>query len=138
MLGLLAFVVVLWFAVVRVWDVRDTTPPEPRALRTYGISVIAMLLLFPVGNLLLRSIGRPELMLPWVVLVVGAHFLPMAWAFRAPVLRAVGGGLVAVAVLGAVLVLTVGPGWPVSATAVAAGSALLAAASSGARRPASG
>lgn len=137
-LGLLVFLAVLWFAVVRVWDVRDTTPPDPRALRTYGISVVAMLLLFPVGSLLLRSLGRPELMLPWVVLVVGAHFLPMAWAFRAPVLRAVGLALAGVAVLGAVLVLTLGPGWPVSVTAVAAGFTLLAAASSGARRPASG
>ena len=133
-LGLLAFLAVLWFAVVRVWDVRDPTPPAPRAVRTYGLSVVGMLLLFPIGNLLLRAGGRPELTLPWVVLVVGAHFLPMARAFRVPVLRAVGLALMAVAVLGAVLVLTLGPGWPVSATAVAAGSALLAAASVGPRR----
>ena len=133
-LGLLAFAAVLWFAVVRVWDVRDTTAPAPAALRTYGLSVVVMLLLFPVGSLVLRQVvGRPELTLPWVVLVVGLHFLPMAWAFRAPVLRAVGLGLVAVAVLGAVLVLAVGPGWPVAATGVAAGAVLLAAASAGAR-----
>ncbi len=134
LLGGLAFVAVLWFAVVRVWDVRDSTPPAPSALRTYGLSVVGMLLLFPVGNLLLRAVGRPELTLPWVVLVVGVHFLPMAWAFRAPVLRAVGLALVGVAVLGAVLVLALGPGWPVSATAVVAGCTLLAAASAGARR----
>jgi hypothetical protein len=126
---------VLWVAVVRVWDVRDPTPPSRTALRTYGFSVVAMLVLLPVGSVLLRQIDRPELTLPWVVLVVGAHFLPMARAFRAAALRAVGLGLVAVAVLGAVLVLAVGPGWPASATAVAAGFTLLAAASSGARRP---
>ena len=63
--------------------------------------------------------GRPELVLPWVVLVVGAHFLPMARAFRVPVLGAVGLALVLAAVAGAVLVLALGPGWPVSATGVA-------------------
>lgn len=134
-LGLVGFAAVLWFAVVRVWDVRETTPPERGALRTYGLSVLGMVLLFPVGGLLLGGLaGRPELVLPWVVLVVGAHFLPMARAFRAPVLRAVGLALGAVAVLGAVLVLALGPGWPVSATAVAAGFTLLAAAWSGGRR----
>lgn len=134
--GLLAFLAVLWSAVVRVWDVRDTTPPDPRALRTYGISVAAMLVAFPLGSLALRQVlGRPELMLPWVVLVVGAHFLPMAWAFRAGVLRVLGLVLMATAVLGAVLVLVLGPGWPVSATGVAAGFVVLAASAVGARAP---
>jgi len=137
-LGVLVYLLVLWFAVVRVWHVSDPVPPAPHALRTYAISVVAMLLLFPLGSLLLRRVGYPQLTLPWVVLVVGAHFLPMARAFRAPVLRAVGLALGGVAVLGAVLVLTLGPGWPVSATAVAAGFTLLAAASVGAYRRASG
>ena len=58
-LGLLVFGAVLWFAVVRGWNVRDSTPPAPGALRTYGISVVAMLLLFPLGNLLLRRVAGP-------------------------------------------------------------------------------
>ena len=132
--GLLVFLAVLWFAVVKVWDVRDSTPPVPSALRTYWISVLGMLLLLPLGSVLLNQVDRPELTLPWVVLVVGAHFLPLARAFRVPVLRAVGVALVVVAVLGAVLVLSVGSGWSVSVTAVAAGFTLLAAAAVGARR----
>jgi hypothetical protein len=130
LLGLAAFAVVV-VAALRAWPRQPDGAPAPDALRPYLVSVAAMAVAVPLGSIALRRlVDRPELTLPWVVLVVGAHFLPMARAFRAPVFRALGLGLVLVALVGGVLTLLDGAGWA-SATGVAAGFALLAAAASG-------
>jgi hypothetical protein len=130
LLGLVAFAAVVVVA-LRAWSGQPGDPPAPDALRPYLVSVAAMAVAVPLGSIALRRlVDRPELTLPWVVLVVGAHFLPMARAFRAPVFRALGLGLVLVALVGGVLTLLDGTGWA-SATGVAAGFALLAAAASG-------
>lgn len=64
-------------------------------------------------------------MLPWVVLVVGAHFLPFAAAFRAPIFRAMAWTLVVIALAGGLATVLVDPVASPS-TGVLAGLALLA------------
>src|SRR5918998_123970 len=100
--------------------------PPRESLRPYLVAVGAMAVAIPLGSVALRRlVDRPELTLPWVVLVVGLHFLPMAAAFGGPVFRTLGLGLALVALLGGALTLLAGPVWA-SATGVAAGFALLA------------
>lgn len=101
-------------------------PPDRRAWRVYLVCVVAMVAAFPLGSLVLtRVFGQPALVLPWVVLVVGAHFLPFASAFRAGIFRAMAWTLVAIALVGGLATLLLDPvASPL--TGVAAGVALLA------------
>ena len=117
-------------AVVALLVVRPAPAPvEPStgALRVYLVSVGAMVLAIPVGAAVLNGLDRPGLVLPWVVLVVGLHFVPFARAFAAPVFSVLGAVLVLVAVVGAGAALA-GADHAGAATGVAAGLALLAAA----------
>ena len=125
-LGVLGFLAVIGFVVIRPWArERPDRPPRPSGLRIYLISVAAMVVLLPVGAAVLgRSASLSGLQLPWVVFIVGAHFLPLAIAYRAWVFAWLGGAMVLTAVVGALVVLTTGPqtaGW----TGVAAGLELL-------------
>ncbi|WP_235736846.1 hypothetical protein [Nocardioides alcanivorans] len=90
------------------------------------ISVIAMAVAIPVGAAIITNVfSKPTVVLPWVVFVVGAHFLPFARAFQLPVFRWLAVSLIAVAVIGAAVTLAsesrTAAGW----TGVAAGFALL-------------
>lgn len=109
-LGGLAFAAVVWFAVVRPRSGgAPDGPPSRRAIRVYGTSVSAMALATPVGAGVINNVlHRPELTVPWVVLVVGLHFLPFASVFGAPVFARLAWTLAAVAVAGAVLSVAVG------------------------------
>jgi len=125
-----AAVAALLVLVARAW-VRDTAPPPPppsrAGLRLYGVAVVAMVVLIPVGSALLGAAGAPELSRCWVVLVVGAHFLPFGRAFGTTVFVGLGAVLVGVSVVGAVaatLGAATAPAW----TAVVAGLVLLASA----------
>lgn len=106
----LSFVAVGWFSVVRVWTPVDPGPPPgPAAVRTYWRCVLAEVVALPLGSTLInRVLHRPELTLPWVVAVVGAHFLPFARAFRARIFAVLGAALLATAVVGGVVSLRVG------------------------------
>ncbi|MFC7246156.1 hypothetical protein ACFQO7_27090 [Catellatospora aurea] len=124
--GVLAFAAVVWFAVIRPSGAQGPAePPSRQAIRVYGFSVTAMALGIPIGaNLINNVLDQPLLTVPWVVLVVGAHFLPFASAFDAPVFARLGWTMIGLAVAGGVLALTVtqaASAW----TGVLAGVALL-------------
>lgn len=77
----------------------------PRFLRIVLIEAVVL----GVGNNLLRTtFHRPELMLTWSALVVGAHFFPMARTLRAPLLRLVGSAMIATVAVAALLSLLPG------------------------------
>lgn len=134
LVGVLIFLAVVWYAVLR----RRPAPPEPavpaRALRVYWICVAAEVIAIPLGSqLLVRVLHQPALTPVWVVFVVGVHFVPFARAFRVPLFALLAAWLIAVAVIGAAVTLGVGPagaGW----TGIVAGLLLLAFAYAGARR----
>ncbi|KQP66391.1 hypothetical protein ASF47_00830 [Nocardioides sp. Leaf285] len=99
--------------------------PPRSALRTYGWSVTLMAVAIVVGARAWVALDLEAVVLPWVVLVVGAHFLPFARAFGAPVFTRLGGLLVLVGGAGAVAAgLGVGDAAPVAG--LLAGLALLA------------
>ena len=74
----------------------------PGELRRYGIIVGIEFAVAAIGSVI-ATLTNPELVAPWVCLVVGVHMWPLASVFEAPALRVLAGVLVAVAVL-AVLV----------------------------------
>lgn len=102
LLGIVAFALV-WFAVLR-----RTRPgqrpmiPEPKARRIYWSSVSFEALLIPLGASTLGRNHRPELVVPWVALVVGVHFLPLAKAFAVNGFRPLARCLIGLAMIGGV------------------------------------
>ena len=85
-------------------------PPAPGALRVYGAAVVVMLLLFPVTRLVARAADAPTAQIALVAAVVGAHFLPFARAFDAPVFRWIGGSMLILGLLGALAAMLRGTG----------------------------
>ena len=76
-------------------------PPSRAALRTYGISVTAMVVLIPVGaSVITNVLEKPNAVVVWVVFVVGAHFVPFARAFDLPVFTWLAASMMLVAVVG--------------------------------------
>lgn len=133
-IGVVAFVAVVWYAVLRPQRRGMVDRPRPVNMRTYWLAVLAMVIAIPLGSLVInRVLDRPPLTLPWVVLVLGAHFLPFARAFRAPIFARMGLMLIALAVAGAVVTLLVNPQASVW-VAIAAGFVLLSFSLAGGRQ----
>ncbi len=123
--GAVAFAADVWFAVIRGPEVAQS-PPRRAALRTYGISVAAMIVALPVRAALISNVlDKPNAVPAWVVFVVGAHFLPFARAFLLPVFLWLSVSLVIVSVVGAVPVLAYNSETAAGWTGVVAGFVLL-------------
>lgn len=58
---------------------------DKRAYITFGITVATEVALIAIGAMLLAK-RWPHLISAWIALVVGAHFLPLAWVFKDPAL----------------------------------------------------
>ncbi|MCW2762140.1 MAG: hypothetical protein JWR85_2341 [Marmoricola sp.] len=123
-LGVLAFVAVV--VVLRRGGAEPLPSAGRRALRLYGVAVVVEVLALFGGTSLLNQTGHEELGLPWVVIVVGLHFVPIGFIFRAKFFYALAGILVALGVLGSALALAGTDRWVVSlVTGVGAGATLL-------------
>ncbi|MFY0407451.1 DUF6609 family protein [Solicola sp. PLA-1-18] len=105
------------------------TVPGARAVRTYGWSVIAMVVAIVVGARLLAVADQTRLVPVWVVATVGLHFVPFARAFGQPLFLRLAAALVLVAVVGALAELAGVPD-AVPWVAVVAGAVLLASSAS--------
>lgn len=97
---------------------------EPGAMRSYGILVGAEFAIAAAGAAVLALRRRAEFIAPWVCLVVGAHFFPMAPLLDNPALYVLGAVLVVIVAL-AVLPRTRGDRSPSAITGAGAGTALL-------------
>ncbi len=60
---------------------------DPQARRSYLFWVATEVVLIVAGAILLNRSGHPDLVSAWTLAVVGAHFVPLARAFRLPILR---------------------------------------------------
>jgi hypothetical protein len=129
-----AFVAVLWYAVLRK---RPPAPPShprsPHAIRTYLLWVALEIVALPLGVLLfVQVLGQPAVVLPWVVIIAGLHFIPFGDAFGTPLSDRLGGVLFGLGILSGALLLSWSPTfWPW--TGVAAGVVLLSFAVAAAR-----
>ena len=134
--GVAAFAGVLWLAVLRPGAPRSGSPPSRAALRTYLLCVLGEAVAIPLGaQVLTRALERPDLVLPWVVVVVGVHFAPFARTFGVPLFGRLAVALVALGLVGGVLTVLLGP-VVAGLTGVVAGFVLLAFVAVGALRPA--
>lgn len=109
------FVAIIYFVVLRGPSV-DQPWPSRSKIRIYLISVVAMIVAIPVGAIILtRVLDQPQVVTPWVVFVVGAHFAPFGRVFELPIMRWLAVSMIIVAIVGAVAVLrshsAVAAGW---------------------------
>ena len=77
--------------------------PRPVALLVYGVCVVGELALIAAGSRVLDAVGRGELRPSLIAAVVGAHFLPFAWAFGEAMFFTLGGLVAGLGVVGLVL-----------------------------------
>jgi len=97
---------------------------EPGAMRRYGITVGVEFALAGIGAAILGMRKRQDLIAPWICLVVGVHFAPLAPILKNPMLYALA-ALMTVVALVAVPLARRRDLAPSAITGVGAGAALL-------------
>lgn len=100
---LVVFILLAALAIARFRAGRATPSANPRAGTVIGWSSAAEGVAIPIAATLLGNMGRSDLLLPAIALIVGLHFFPIAYAVPFPRFYLLGAALVAVAVLGGVL-----------------------------------
>jgi hypothetical protein len=103
-IGLFAAIAVGVFPESRGAGFRGSPPPmrDQRVSRRYGITVGAEVTAIALGVLALGLAGRPAYTAPWILLVVGVHFVPLGRLFGSVDLVWSGLALCAVAIAAAV------------------------------------
>lgn len=120
-----AFIAIIYFVVVRGPRVEQPRPSRS-GIRIYALCVVAMIVAIPVGAAILtRVLNQPQVVTPWVVFVVGAHFWTFASVFRLPLLRWLAVSMIVVAVIGAIVTLRLQSAEAAGWTGVAAGFVML-------------
>ena len=128
-LGVVAVLVVVTLTMLRRGEQLQPGPaPAQQAWRTYWSAVVLLVILIPVGANLLRWMHHPELVVPWVVLIVGAHFLPFARAFGVPLFLRLACTMMTLGLIGGVLAVAVSPDAGTLVAGVLSGFVLLASA----------
>lgn len=97
---------------------------EPGAMRRYGITVGIEFTLAGVGAAILGVRKRQDLIAPWICLVVGVHFVPLAPILQNPMLYVLA-ALMSVVALAAVPLARRRDLAPSALTGVGAGASLL-------------
>lgn len=128
-LGVAAFLAVVTLTVLRRGEEQQPGPtPTQQAWRIYWSMVIFEVILLPLGVKILLGMHHPELTVPWVALIVGAHFLPFAKAFGVPRFLTLAWTMIALALIGGVLAVAVSPAAGHFVAGVLSGVSLLASA----------
>lgn len=131
--AVIAFTAIGWW-LLRPGSAVPQPPPDRSALRTYGLSVTAMVVSIPVGATLLTNVfDRPDAVVVWVVFVVGVHFVPFARAFEMALFYWLALTLVLVAVVGGIVTVATGDSHAPGVSGVVAGIVLLAFSATGPR-----
>jgi hypothetical protein len=92
-LALLALAVHLYRQAQRL-PVEDSEDMQnPFTTRAYGISVVLMVLAFPVAGTILTHAGFESAITSVVAIIVGLHFFGLVRAFDAPIFAAIGGAM---------------------------------------------
>lgn len=101
-IGIVLFLVTVYFGIFNSRDEIDANPPSRDAMRVYGIAVAIEVVALIGGLALIGLVFHAEYLSPmWSGLVVGVHFLPFAKAFGAAIFEILGVAMIAVAIIGA-------------------------------------
>jgi hypothetical protein len=73
-------------AVIRDWDTPTALVVDSAPFALYATMVAFEVVAGGIAAAVLVRKGLPELVAPVVMIVVGAHFIPMTWVFQQPVL----------------------------------------------------
>jgi hypothetical protein len=77
---------------ILLWQLWSTsTALTPQARRNFGVIVGIEFASAGIGAVILNVIRKPEFVAPWIALIVGVHFFPLANLFRFSWLFVVGG-----------------------------------------------
>ncbi|GAA2023347.1 hypothetical protein GCM10009756_11560 [Pseudokineococcus marinus] len=101
--GAIGVLVALLAHYVRPSALGPLSRPRPVALVVYGACVVGELALIAVGSRALDAVGQGDLRPSLIAAVVGAHFLPFAWAFGEAMFFTLGGVVAGLGVVGLVL-----------------------------------
>lgn len=93
----------LWFLYAIPRYLGPFLPPRSAHIAVYVACVVAEFALIAAGSAVLEASGAPGLRPALIVLVVGLHFLPFAWAFKERMFYLLGGLLVAIGAGGLLL-----------------------------------
>lgn len=97
-------VVLAVFSIVSMLRLKDGSAMSTRAgRRTYGIMVGVELLVAVAGVVALTLAGYEEFISPWILAVVGLHFIPMARLFGIRLLAAAGVVLTVIAIAATII-----------------------------------
>lgn len=72
---------------------------NPFRTRAYGISVLLMVLAFPIAGVILRTTGGEDALISVIAIIVGLHFFGLVHAFDAHRFVAIGGAMCLVGVI---------------------------------------
>lgn len=105
LVGIAVMGVVAVLLAIRADDAEPPPVPTRRSITVYWVAVAAMVVAIPAGSALLSGLDLSRLQPCWVVLAVGAHFVPFARVFGADLFLGLAASLIGVALLGAVVTL---------------------------------
>lgn len=103
LLVVVAVCATLWFLYVAPRYLGAFLPPRAAQIAVYVACVVAEFALIAAGSAVLEASSALELRPALIVLVVGVHFLPFAWAFRERMFYLLGCLLVAIGACGLLL-----------------------------------
>lgn len=104
---LAALVFCLWLVLLRPRILPTPEPPSRHAGPVYGGCILGMVGVMAAGMATLNAVGHPQLEPSVVVIAVGLHFVPFAFAFGARIFATMGAGLALIGAVGLLLGLVV-------------------------------
>jgi hypothetical protein len=70
------------YLAARNWQAGSALQPGTGVYELFGVVVAAEILFSLIGALYLQKRGKKQLVAPWIALVVGLHFAPLATIFK--------------------------------------------------------
>ncbi|WP_266083091.1 hypothetical protein [Haladaptatus caseinilyticus] len=98
-LALLALALYLYRKAQRLPTEDSGNMQNPFTTRAYGISVVLMVIAFPIAGTILTRVGFESAITSVVAIIVGLHFFGLVRAFDAPIFAAIGSAMCSLGVI---------------------------------------
>jgi hypothetical protein len=111
LVGVLGFFGVLWY-LMRRWRTAapERRPRSRREIRTFVVCLALILIALLLGLWLFTQVlPVPALIVPWIVILLGLHFLLFGSTFEFPIFERLGGVLFGLGIVGGAILLSFTP-----------------------------